>query len=360
MLRKKSNNKKHKKLAFSKFGASLIVSILVFGFFSSVFGSEKENTYHLSQLEQASITKEYEELSKKEKAALRSLKKKLAGDKNFIKLSTTERILLEKNLDTFSKEQKARVELGKARELAEAELLEISKPIIGVQSKNKEKNIETKTETQVNSPSFNAESKSDNLYPVDRVIDGDTISVIINGKEEKIRLIGIDAPESVHPDESKNTKCGTIASDFTKLKLEGKNVSIEKDVQERDNYGRILAYVYLNDVMFNKTLLEEGMAQVSTHPPNVKYADEFIVLQRQARENNVGLWSMDCSTQIDDAPVANSTKTEALYIGNVKSNKFHHPNCKAVKKMSEHNKLELFSREDAISSGYIPCKICNP
>lgn len=69
---------------------------------------------------------------------------------------------------------------------------------------------------------------------------------------------------------------------------------------------------------------------------------------------------MDCSTQIDDVPISSSAKIEALYIGNVKSNKFHHPNCKAVKKMNKHNKKELLSREDSAGSRYIPCKICNP
>lgn len=140
------------------------------------------------------------------------------------------------------------------------------------------------------------------LYDVVRVVDGDTIVINYNNKEEKVRLIGIDTPESVHPDQSKNTHCGKIASDFTKSKLEGKKIELELDVQERDKYGRILAYVWLDGVMFNKTLLTEGMAQVSTYAPNVKYADEFIELQRQARENNVGLWGMNCDVKPDPKP----------------------------------------------------------
>lgn len=138
------------------------------------------------------------------------------------------------------------------------------------------------------------------LYDVIRVIDGDTIAINYNNKEEKVRLIGIDTPESVHPDTSKNTECGRIASEFTKSKLAGKKIELELDVQERDKYGRILGYVWLDGVMFNKTLLIEGMAQVSTYPPNVKYADEFVELQRQAREKNVGLWAMDCSVNTPD------------------------------------------------------------
>lgn len=115
----------------------------------------------------------------------------------------------------------------------------------------------------------------------ERVVDGDTIVVKINGKKEKVRLIGVDTPESVHPDQSRNTPEGKIASQFTKDHLEGKYVRLETDVQERDKYGRLLAYVYLGDEMFNKTLLKEGLARLMTIPPNVKYVDEFKAVQAE-------------------------------------------------------------------------------
>lgn len=119
----------------------------------------------------------------------------------------------------------------------------------------------------------------------DRVVDGDTIVVLMDGKKEKVRMIGIDTPESVHPDKSKNTPMGKIASKYTKDHLEGQYVRLETDVQERDKYGRILAYVYLDDKMFNKTLLEEGLANLMTIPPNVKYVDEFKRIESE-RENS--------------------------------------------------------------------------
>ena len=131
---------------------------------------------------------------------------------------------------------------------------------------------------------------SDNLYEVVRVVDGDTIVINYNGKDEKVRLIGVDTPESVHSDKSKNTKEGVKVSDYTKSKLTGKMVSIELDVEERDKYGRILAYVYLDGEMYNKHLLEIGYAKVATYPPNVKYVEDFKELQKEARENNKGLW----------------------------------------------------------------------
>lgn len=125
-----------------------------------------------------------------------------------------------------------------------------------------------------------------------RVVDGDTIIIDLDGDEERVRLIGIDTPESVHPDEERNVPYGETASDFTKSMLEGKTVGIEFDAQERDQYGRLLAYVYLDGVMFNKTLLQEGHAKVTTYPPNVKYVEDFTNLQERARAEGKGLWAL--------------------------------------------------------------------
>jgi micrococcal nuclease len=134
------------------------------------------------------------------------------------------------------------------------------------------------------------EENKSQLYEVVRVVDGDTIVVKYNGVDEKVRLIGIDTPESVHADESKNTEEGVLVSDYTKKMLTDKKVGLEFDVSKRDKYGRLLAYVYLDGEMYNKILLKEGYARVATYPPNVKYVDEFVKLQKEARENNKGLW----------------------------------------------------------------------
>ena len=72
--------------------------------------------------------------------------------------------------------------------------------------------------------------------------------------------------------------------------LEGKQVELEFDVESRDKYGRLLAYVYLDGQMYNKMLLEKGYAKIATYPPNVKYVDDFTKIQIEARENKVGLW----------------------------------------------------------------------
>lgn len=127
-------------------------------------------------------------------------------------------------------------------------------------------------------------------YKVVRVVDGDTFIIDYKGKEERVRLIGIDTPESVHPNESKNTEEGIKTSNYTKERLDGKMIKLELDVQERDKYGRILAYIYVDGNMYNKELLELGYAKLATYPPNVKYVDDFTKLQEEARENKVGIW----------------------------------------------------------------------
>lgn len=126
---------------------------------------------------------------------------------------------------------------------------------------------------------------------VERVVDGDTFEIMLNGNKEKVRLIGIDTPESVHPDKNKNSEEGKTASKYTKELIENKNVKLEFDVQQRDKYGRLLAYVYLEDgTMLNKKLLEDGYAKIATYPPNVKYVEEFKQIESKAREQEKGLW----------------------------------------------------------------------
>lgn len=198
-------------------------------------------------------------------------------------------------------------------------------------------------------------------YKVSRVVDGDTIEVDFDGVKEKIRLIGIDTPESVHPDADRNVAEGKVASDYTKEKLEGKEVALEFDVQERDHYGRMLAYVWIDGEMYNKHLLNVGYAQISTYPPNVKYVDDFIEIQRGAREGQIGLWSETVEIKVPDTTSKQSViPSEVNYIGNANTKKFHYPTCSSVSDMKESNKVAIRSREDAINQGYVPCKRCNP
>lgn len=129
-------------------------------------------------------------------------------------------------------------------------------------------------------------------YTVLRVVDGDTAMIDIDGEETRVRFIGVDTPESVNPDESKNTPEGKVASDFTKDLLSNQEVYLEYDVDQYDDYSRTLAYVYLDDqkTMVQDELLKAGLATTMTIQPNSKYADRFYALQVEAREHFVGFW----------------------------------------------------------------------
>lgn len=197
----------------------------------------------------------------------------------------------------------------------------------------------------------------ENSYKVVRVVDGDTFVIDYNGKEEKVRLIGIDTPESVHPDASKNTEAGKTASEYTKSLIEGKYVTLEFDVQERDMYGRFLAYVYVDGYMLNKKLLEEDYAVVATYPPNTKYVDDFKAISATVENPHVN----NSSTSSTAKPsTGTSSIAEAMYIGNSSSLKFHTPGCSAAEKISDANKVGFATREDAINAGYDSCGICKP
>ena len=122
------------------------------------------------------------------------------------------------------------------------------------------------------------------------VVDGDTIDVIIQGREFRLRYIGVDTPESVHPTIGEEPY-GKEAAQRNRELVMGRTVYLEKDVSETDQYGRLLRYVYLPDGrMLNEVLVREGYAQVATFPPDVRYQDRFLDAQRQAREEGAGLW----------------------------------------------------------------------
>lgn len=123
------------------------------------------------------------------------------------------------------------------------------------------------------------------------VTDGDTVKVKINGEEKIVRLIGIDAPESVHVDETRNTKAGELASDFIKdILADYTKVYLQYDKEYQDKYGRELCYVWLsNDVnvydkndidtyMLNAIILQEGFAEAISYYPNIFYAEHFYEL----------------------------------------------------------------------------------
>ena len=133
---------------------------------------------------------------------------------------------------------------------------------------------------------------------VTRVVDGDTIVVHLGGRDERVRLIGIDTPETVDP--RKPVQCfGKEASAHThELLPAGTVVRLERDVEARDRFDRLLAYVYrVSDGLFvNLALASDGYAQMLTIPPNVAYVDEFRAAVTDARRSGRGLWSSCASS----------------------------------------------------------------
>jgi micrococcal nuclease len=121
------------------------------------------------------------------------------------------------------------------------------------------------------------------------VVDGDTAHVELGGRDVTVRFIGIDTPESVQPGSA--VECfGRRASEYTRRRLDGAVVDLEYDLERIDPYGRTLAYVWVGDELFNRALVAEGYATVTTYPPNVRYVDEFTEAQREARRAGLGLW----------------------------------------------------------------------
>jgi micrococcal nuclease len=133
---------------------------------------------------------------------------------------------------------------------------------------------------------------------VKRVVDGDTIVVHLGGRDERVRLIGIDTPETVDP--RKPVQCfGKEASTHTHdLLPPGTVVRLERDVEGRDRYDRLLAYVYrVSDGLFvNLALARDGYAQMLTIPPNVAYVEQFRGAVADARQAGRGLWSSCASS----------------------------------------------------------------
>jgi micrococcal nuclease len=123
-----------------------------------------------------------------------------------------------------------------------------------------------------------------------RIVDGDTILVSLGGEDERVRYIGIDTPESVAPDQP--VECyGHAASDFNASLVEGQEARLVFDRELRDQYGRLLAYVYVNGQLVNAQLMRRGYARTLVFPPNTAHAELFARLQQQAADAGRGLWS---------------------------------------------------------------------
>lgn len=169
---------------------------------------------------------------------------------------------------------------------------------------------------------------------VTRVIDGDTIE--IEGGE-RVRYIGIDTPETVDP--RKPVQCfGVEASKKNKEMVEGKMVRLGKDITDRDKYNRLLRYVWVDDTFINLELVKQGFAYSYSYPPDIKYQDQFLKAQQEAREARRGLWNA-CPSVLEStpAPAVSSTPSDSscLIKGNINASGekiYHLPGCGSYSK----------------------------
>lgn len=179
-----------------------------------------------------------------------------------------------------------------------------------------------------------------------RVIDGDTIE-LANG--ETVRYIGIDAPETLHPSRPVEFM-GLEAAAFNRTLVSSQDVRLEFDVQQRDHFGRLLAYVYVNDIFVNAELVRSGYARVATYPPNVRHVDLFVESERRARQEENGLWDPEARAHwVSPQP---STDPAKLYLTR-SGERYHLGSCGYLSRSAIETTLE-----DAIRKKYGPCKVC--
>ena len=149
---------------------------------------------------------------------------------------------------------------------------------------------------------------------VTKVIDGDTIVVEIDDELFKVRLIGVDTPETVHPFQPVE-EFGKQASDYVKGLLNNQTITLDFDENKMDKYNRLLAYIYLGDVFINADLIQNGYGYAYTRFP-FKYLNEFIQYEQYARENGLGLWANEDMHHLTEGEIGKSRLEDELNLEN--------------------------------------------
>ena len=180
---------------------------------------------------------------------------------------------------------------------------------------------------------------------VAHVSDGDTV-VLANG--QKVRLLGIDAPEMEREGKPSDFLAHKAKKFLTEL-VQGKRVRLEYDRLRYDRYGRTLAYLFLPDgTNVSREMVLQGLAHVYTVPPNMRFQEELLSAQREAINAHRGIWLQALK------------QNEPFYIGNRRSLLFHRPTCHLGQNTSKANRVQFKSIIDAYQQGYSPCRTCKP
>jgi len=182
-------------------------------------------------------------------------------------------------------------------------------------------------------------------YHAKSVYDGDTIRL---NTGEKVRYLGIDAPE-IGREGQQSEFMASDSKDFNTHLVAGKKIRLEFDHEEKDQYGRLLAYVYLENGEFvNALLLRRGFAHLLVRRPNIRHFAILLESQRYAMSQKIGIWSKSPS------------RYDRYYLGNKNSFRFHRPHCPFGKGIISRNRIRFQAREEAFWEGFSPCKQCRP
>lgn len=211
------------------------------------------------------------------------------------------------------------------------------------------------------------ESNQEVTALVSRVTDGDSISIsrgirlTVDGKVKnitEIRYIGVDTPEYDEP-------FYRAARALNKSLVYGKRVRLEFDKERIERYGRLLAYVYVGDTFVNAEMVRRGYARIARMEPNIKHAELFRQLEREAREQKRGMWSLsemvqDVEPTGDREEEATKPESEHRYVASKDSDVFHLSSCQWAKRIAEANRIYFQTLQEAADSGRRPCRVCKP
>lgn len=180
------------------------------------------------------------------------------------------------------------------------------------------------------------------------VVDGDTVHVGRGWRRTTVRLIGVDAPETIHPEKPVEVY-GPEASEFVKKALTGKRVHLEFEPgNQNDVYGRLLAYIFLEDgTLFNRELVRLGYAKAFMRFP-FRYKEEFRLAEAEARNTGQGLWTR----RDKEVKVPTIHPARERVIGNRRSRIFHVPGQDGYGRVSEENRIYFETEEEAATAGY--------
>jgi len=180
---------------------------------------------------------------------------------------------------------------------------------------------------------------------VHSVSDGDT--VVLDGGQ-RVRYLGIDAPEVAHEGKP-GEPLGDGAARYNRNLVSGRWVRLEFEREQRDDYGRLLAYVFVGDgTLVNSELVRQGLACLCPKQRPLRYWDRLLDAQREAMKERRGLWSLP------------PPRPEAAYMANKRSGIFHRPSCPLGRSAKPHNLMQFKERNQAFSEGFCPCRQCRP